>query len=308
MTRRAEPEPDLDSINHMSTGRKLRLWWKFRLKQDKADHDKMPCWKQYTVLFIGSVAVGVCTATVTTLMAIIPPLTQFFVVFTFAVSMPLSIIIHFTGRTTIRMLRRRLALRRGRNVEGALTRKELRARGKMKGKQLGARQSFDLAGGARLSANDTGALEAGSAAKAAWRNAAALQKGASAFLGNALIDAAPSLASRQSGIGDKGVMTRNSSAGPRVSTFLDTAVEEAKVGTPRAPGRQSFGAVPKFKPPSATPNKLGSKEKRAAQELALGRGAAILGQNKLSASPFIKSASSTTTDEGKQDDGPITRL
>lgn len=282
----AEPEPDLDAIPQMSTGRKLRLWWKFKRKKDEADHNKMPCWKQYFVLFVGTVAVVVFTVTVTTLMAIIPPLTQFFVVFTFAISMPTSIILHLTGRTMIRALRRRLALRRGRNVEGALTRRELKARGKMMRRQSGARTSVDLSGGGARTSAAGYDLEAGNLGVAdAGKTISALQKGASAFLGNALIDAAPSLAARSATRKrslDKGVMTRNSSSGPRVSTFLDPTPEEPAVEAEvsQSASRLSSSLTPIFKSTPGTPQKLDSKAKRAAQELALGRGAAILGANK----------------------------
>ena len=90
-----------------------------RLRRDGAgDHEKMPCWKQYTVLFIGSIVAFACTVTVITLFAIIPPITQYFSVFSAAGSIPISIVLHFVAREMMRYIRKRLALRRGRQVMG----------------------------------------------------------------------------------------------------------------------------------------------------------------------------------------------
>lgn len=90
-----------------------------RLRRDGAgDHEKMPCWKQYTVLFIGSVVAFACTVTVITLFTIIPPITQYFSIFSAAGSIPISIVLHFVAREIMRYIRKRLALRRGRQVMG----------------------------------------------------------------------------------------------------------------------------------------------------------------------------------------------
>jgi len=82
------------------------------------DHNKMPCWKQYFVLFIGSLAVVGCTLAVTIMFAIIPPIVQYFTMFSFGGAVPLSLLLHISARTIMRYVRIHLALRRGRRVAG----------------------------------------------------------------------------------------------------------------------------------------------------------------------------------------------
>ena len=108
--------------------RAIWQWWRFQRRRDKADHDRMPCWKQYFMLFLGTLAVGACTLTATVLMSVTPPLIDYFVVYSFAISLPLSLVLHRAGRTYIRYLRHQMALRRGRNVEGAVAKRDLRRR------------------------------------------------------------------------------------------------------------------------------------------------------------------------------------
>ena len=55
---------------------------------------------------------------VITLFAIVPPITQYFIMFSFAGSIPTSFVVHIMARTVTRYLRKYLALRRGRQVEG----------------------------------------------------------------------------------------------------------------------------------------------------------------------------------------------
>ena len=95
-------------------------WWRplRRRRRESDDHERMPCWKQYTVLFVGTLFVASCTVAVVTLFAIIPPIDQFLVVFTWSGSVPCSVVLHFAARSSVRYLRKRLALRRGRSVEG----------------------------------------------------------------------------------------------------------------------------------------------------------------------------------------------
>jgi len=106
----------------------LRAWWRSRgtKRAANSDHVKMPCWKQYSVLFAGSIVVAMCTVTVTTLFAIISPVTQYFVLFSFSGALPFSIVLHLSVRTTMRYIRKYFALRRGRRVEGAFAVKSAR--------------------------------------------------------------------------------------------------------------------------------------------------------------------------------------
>ena len=62
-------------------GKILQMWWKRQQKLDEGDHEKMPCWRQYFTIFVGSICVGVLTVTVTSLFAVIDPLVQYFVLF-----------------------------------------------------------------------------------------------------------------------------------------------------------------------------------------------------------------------------------
>ena len=78
----------------------------------------MPCWKQYFVLFVGSCIVAACTVASITLLALTPPLQQYFVLASYFGSVPLSFLSHFGVRYMVRQLRKHAALWRGRFVEG----------------------------------------------------------------------------------------------------------------------------------------------------------------------------------------------
>ena len=108
-------------LSHESTQRAMRAWWRRRRKAAGDSEARMPCWKQYFVLFLGSLVVGACAITVTVLFAIIPPVTQYFVLFSFAGSVPTSLMLHIVTRSAVRYVRKRRALARGRSVEGAFT-------------------------------------------------------------------------------------------------------------------------------------------------------------------------------------------
>jgi len=108
-------------LSHDSTQRAMRAWWRRRRRAAGDSEARMPCWKQYFVLFLGSLVVGACTITVTVLFAIIPPVTQYFVLFSFAGSVPTSLMLHIVTRSAVRYVRKRRALARGRSVEGAFT-------------------------------------------------------------------------------------------------------------------------------------------------------------------------------------------
>lgn len=117
-----------EEIEQVSVAKKLRIWWRFQRKRDAADHNHMPCWKQYLTLFIGSIVVGVFTITIVTVLSVGSALLDYFAVFSFAISLPTSLILHWVGRTSIRRLRKQMALWRGRSVEGTITRSKYRRR------------------------------------------------------------------------------------------------------------------------------------------------------------------------------------
>jgi hypothetical protein len=119
----------------------MRAWWRSQKKEAERYHDKMPCWKQYSVLFFGSILVGACTIAVITLFSIISPINQYFTVYTFGVSVPTSLILHFVVRALMRHLRKRAALQRGRNVEGAFEPQRRGFLGYGAGAQLGAQSN-----------------------------------------------------------------------------------------------------------------------------------------------------------------------
>ena len=176
-------EVDGELLKQATLTRRLKAWWAFRRKQEEDDHERMPCWKQYTVLFVGSVFVSLCTVAVTTLFALIPPITQFFVVFSFSASVPGSVLLHFSARWLIRHLRKRRALARGRSVEGAH-----RRRFQQHPSWVESFPSFQ--GAARLKAAAAAEAEAEERRKA-------LKRLRSAHLANHLVDAMQSLDDRR---------------------------------------------------------------------------------------------------------------
>jgi len=107
-----------EELRHATLSKRTKFWWRQRQKASEADHERMPCWKQYFVLFVGSCIVAACTITVITLFAIIPPLAQYFVMFSFSGALPFSFVLHFSLRFLLRELRKYAALYRGRHVEG----------------------------------------------------------------------------------------------------------------------------------------------------------------------------------------------
>ena len=247
----------------VSSGRKLLAWWRSKRKKSTADHDKMPCWKQYFILFLGSVAVGISTISVVTIAAVTPPLTQYFVLTTFGISMPLSLALHQLGRMGIVHARHRLALRRGRSVEGALTRKEIK-----KGAKLGSKAATTR--NLQEPSVNVADIAAGLAeADAHAERERTFRRGQSAYLASALVDAAPSLISRDAERKSRAVMTRSSTAATNsFSTFLDepssapTAASDAQ--------RQATNPTPVFRPGK------GGLERKSSS--AFVRGAALLGK------------------------------
>ncbi len=186
------------------TGRAvLRAWWRSQKREAKENHDKMPCWKQYSVLFFGSILVVVCTITVTTMFTIISPINQYFTLFTFAGSVPLSVVLHFLVRAVVRYLRKWRALQRGRNVEGAFTQKR---RGRF---LLGGASGATAVGGGRAIMGRS-ALEQSkderrsvsyrddqlSETSLAGPLHSQLRKDKSAFVGNLVLDETKALADR----------------------------------------------------------------------------------------------------------------
>jgi len=206
-------------IKPPTVSQKLRLWWRFQRQRDAEDHSQMPCWKQYFTLFLGTCAIGACTISVVTLMSITPAHVDYYAAFSLSISIPLSIIFHQVARALIRALRRRMALQRGRSVEGAISGKAL----KKQAPRVGKDQSRMLAyvGGGR---NDGDEGEGGDdfvdlAERSLTVGGARIglrpvpERNVSAHLGGALLDASPSLEERtRARIGLRPVPERNVSA------------------------------------------------------------------------------------------------
>lgn len=160
-------------------GKQLRLWWRFQRKRDEADHEKMPCWKQYTTLLIGTIAVFMCTVALQVVVNWAGPTNVFldyFAVFSFGISFPFSLIGHVICRTLIRMLRRHLALSRGRSVEGVINRKAVKHLKKQRKASLAAEPPRDLETG-----YDGGMVEQGAPPEQSVLGFTAKSKGPWAF-------------------------------------------------------------------------------------------------------------------------------
>lgn len=91
-----------------------------RRRRKAAAHDKMPWTKQFWIIVLGSIAMGVMFSAVTALVVLIPPITQFFVVYSWMGAVPFSLVLHLVSRSLTRHARRRIALSRGKSVEGIL--------------------------------------------------------------------------------------------------------------------------------------------------------------------------------------------
>lgn len=290
MAQETEPEK-------IKFSRKLRLWWRFQRRRDNADKSKPPCWKQYFTLFLASIVIGVMTVVVTSLMSVTPPLVDYFVVYSFGISFPSSLVLHIICRTLIRQIRQYLAIRRGYKVEGSVTKEELKGKAKRKGKNKGkvqdvvdtstanpqaeSRKSIMMPaqrrpsqGGGKLLGGllPDADLEA-AVAEGARRNSFAsnpqnlLKSIGSAHLGSALLDAAPTLEAREACAAAGG-----SAAAPDIDTALPPVVEEgseesaaAKTDEPPAPKPRAS-----FSDPNAT---FGRAKSRGS---ALGRAGKIL--------------------------------
>ena len=257
---------ELSSRNKASVSRNVVAWWRHRRKKDSADHDKMPCWKQYFMLFLGSVGVGASTITVVTIGALTDPLEQYFVLLMFGISMPVSLILHQLGRWGILYARHHLALRRGRSVEGFLSRKDIKKQRRQQRRQRRddlSEQSMDIKG-----------INPELVASPAEPLAKLSRNMQSAHLASALHDAAPSLASRNSELAVKSVLTRSSSSlPPGVSTFLDPKPpESSNVGasTTESDALSQSASTPTFKPGQ------GGLQRKSSS--AFVRGAALLGK------------------------------
>jgi len=199
----------------------------------------MPCWKQYFVLFIGTIVIAICSVATTTMFVLIPPLVQYFVLFSLCISIPFSVIVHFTLRTFIRWLRKYLALRRGKMIEGAFTHRQRKQMRKASLAAASRSQGLEDEAAVPSEPSTNGAAKPSRYSEVHSRQSRSyslsLQRGASAILGNSLLDAAPSLAARRSSWDEKrieGVMTRNSGTdgghGRHSSAFLEEPSVAAK--------------------------------------------------------------------------------
>ena len=213
-----------DLLQQETISRRLRAWWRFKRRQASADHEHMPCWKAYTVLFVGSIFVALSTITVVTLFSIVEPITQFFVVFSFAGSVPSSIVLHFAARAAVRHLRKLMALRRGTRVEGVWE-------AAMKQQQKGRRVRFKEGGAGGDAAREYDA-----------EAARALRRLASAHVGSSAIDAMQSLADRRNDGFAASTASSHPSADQPDSSLLRVRMGGLpRIGPPRS--RSSAGDV-----------------------------------------------------------------
>ena len=107
-----------EELKQQTLIKRARYSFRQRQKAIETDHERMPCWKQYFVLFVGSCIVAACTVASITLFALTPPLQQYFALASYFGSVPLSFLSHFGVRYIVRQLRKHAALWRGRFVEG----------------------------------------------------------------------------------------------------------------------------------------------------------------------------------------------
>ena len=224
-------------LRQKTLSRRAQSRWRLQRRHDRRDHGKMPCWKQYSVLFVGSCLVVVSTISVSVLFTIIAPLTQYFVIFSFSGALPLSLVLHHTLRTALRYVRRHMALARGRRVEGTIRQRRARTRILL---QPRARPKLVDQGYGQEEGSVSGDLtqDISSDLDAAWHDA--VRRQSSAHISSTTLDQVPSLAERHadrmmaSAVGDAttmhgrscaGVLTRSAisstatSGRPAVSTF-----------------------------------------------------------------------------------------
>ena len=107
-----------EELKQQTLFKRARYSFRQRQKAIETDHERMPCWKQYFVLFVGSCIVAACTVASITLFALTPPLQQYSALASYFGSVPLSFLSHFGVRYIVRQLRKHAALWRGRFVEG----------------------------------------------------------------------------------------------------------------------------------------------------------------------------------------------
>jgi len=107
-----------EELKQQTLIKRARYSFRQRQKASETDHERMPCWKQYFVLFVGSCIVAACTVASITLFALTPPLQQYSALASYFGSVPLSFLSHFGVRYIVRQLRKHAALWRGRFVEG----------------------------------------------------------------------------------------------------------------------------------------------------------------------------------------------
>ena len=110
------PADEAAAKNAVLFAKKKKAFFQRRRKKEQ----KMPCWKQYTMLFIGSVLVGVANVAAITWMATMEPLQAAVSMISWAIGWPCSFIFHLGTRTIMRHLRKKRALARGRMVKGNL--------------------------------------------------------------------------------------------------------------------------------------------------------------------------------------------
>jgi len=102
----AQEIADMKKKKHLRFGRRKRR-----------EGDPMPCWKQYTMLFLGTCMVGVCNVAAISWMATMQPLQANIVLISWAIGWPCSFLFHQLTRAITRHFRKKRALRRGKKVK-----------------------------------------------------------------------------------------------------------------------------------------------------------------------------------------------
>ena len=222
-----------------------------RQKASETDHERMPCWKQYFVLFVGSSIVAACTVASITLLALTPPLQQYFVLASYFGSVPLSFLSHFGVRYMVRQLRKHAALWRGRFVEGQFRKVRVQAavaskrwtseedeaaKGpkpkvwKVPDRRLAAVESVDPSATAESPQEQTkrrgvafAVLPAG-AAETEKRQPLRINRMASAYLDNSMLDQTQSLQARKGdGFAQMDRSSETSDGRPRMTRVMSRA-------------------------------------------------------------------------------------
>ena len=240
-----------EEVKQQTLLKRARYSFRKRQKASETGHERMPCWKQYFVLFVGSCIVAACTVASITLLALTPPLQQYFVLASYFGSVPLSFLSHFGVRYMVRQLRKHAALWRGRFVEGQFRKVRVQAavaskrwtseedeaaKGpkpkvwKVPDRRLAAVESVDPSATAESPQEQTkrrgvafAVLPAG-AAETEKRQPLRINRMASAYLDNSMLDQTQSLQARKGdGFAQMDRSSETSDGRPRMTRVMSRA-------------------------------------------------------------------------------------